>query len=62
MSDDLVTRREVADAIWNEFKDRWEGEKKFALRQIVKWVKNTPGGWDAGGSIPPRADGSGEDG
>jgi hypothetical protein len=54
-----------ADDIWAEFKDKWDGEKKFALRQITKWLreqKNTPGGWDAGGSCPPRADGSGEDG
>jgi hypothetical protein len=28
-----------ADAIWVEFKDKWEGEKKFALRQIVKFLK-----------------------
>ena len=28
-----------ADDIWAEFKDRWEGERKYALRQIVKWLK-----------------------
>ena len=50
-----------ANAIWAEFKDRWEGEKKFALRQIIRWLKNTPGG-EAEGECPPRADGSSEDG
>jgi len=29
-----------ADEIWAEFKDKWEGERKFALRQIVRWLKN----------------------
>ena len=29
----------VADAIWAEFKDRWEGEKKFALREVVKFLR-----------------------
>jgi hypothetical protein len=33
-----------ADDIWAEFKDKWDGERKFALRQIVRWLKNTPGG------------------
>ena len=28
-----------ADDIWAEFKDRWEGEKKFALREVVKYLK-----------------------
>jgi hypothetical protein len=32
-----------ADDIWAEFKDKWDGERKFALRQIVRWLKNTPG-------------------
>jgi hypothetical protein len=32
----------MADAIWAEFKDKWEGEKKYALRQIVKWLKKYP--------------------
>ena len=49
------------DSLWRAFK-HWEGERKYALRIIVKHLKNTPGGWDAGGSCPPRADGSGEDG
>lgn len=29
----------VADAIWAEFKDKFNGERKYALRQIVKWLK-----------------------
>ena len=28
-----------ADDIWAEFKDRFDGERKYALRQIVKWLK-----------------------
>jgi len=28
-----------ADDLWAEFKDRWEGEKKFALREVVKYLK-----------------------
>ena len=28
-----------ADAIWVEFKDKWEGEKKFALREVVKYLR-----------------------
>jgi Lar family restriction alleviation protein len=32
-----------ADDLWAEFKDKWDGERKFALRQIVRWLKNTPG-------------------
>ena len=33
-----------ADDLWAEFKDKWDGERKFALRQIVRWLKGTPGG------------------
>jgi hypothetical protein len=29
----------TAEAIWAEFKDKFEGERKYALRQIVKWLK-----------------------
>lgn len=29
----------VADAIWAEFKDKFEGERKFALRLIVRWLR-----------------------
>jgi hypothetical protein len=25
--------------LWAEFKDRWEGEKKFALREVVKYLR-----------------------
>ena len=32
-----------ADDIWEAHK-HWEGERKFALRQIVRWLKETPGG------------------
>jgi hypothetical protein len=32
-----------ADDIWEAHK-HWEGERKFALRQIVRWLKNTPSG------------------
>ena len=28
-----------ADDIWAEFKDKFDGERKYALRQIVKWLK-----------------------
>jgi hypothetical protein len=28
-----------ADDLWAEFKDRWEGEKKFALREAVKYLR-----------------------
>jgi len=27
----------IAHIIWTEHKD-WEGERKYALRQIVKWI------------------------
>ena len=27
----------IAHAVWAEHKD-WEGERKYALRQIVKWL------------------------
>ena len=36
----MYAHNNMADAIWNEFKDRWEGERKYALRQIVRWLKN----------------------
>jgi len=58
----MYARANMADAVWSEFKDRgWEGERKYALRQIVRWLKNTPGG-EAEGQCPRRADGSSEDG
>jgi hypothetical protein len=37
---------DTADAIWVEFKDKFEGEKKYALRQIVKWLKGEADGND----------------
>ena len=36
----VYARNNMADAIWNEFKDKWDGERKYALRQIVRWLKN----------------------
>jgi hypothetical protein len=29
----------LADTIWAEFKDKWDGEKKFALREVVKYLR-----------------------
>jgi hypothetical protein len=29
----------MADAIWAEFKDKWEGERKYALRKIVAFLR-----------------------
>jgi hypothetical protein len=34
----MSDRRQIADELWQAFK-HWEGERKFALRQIVKWLK-----------------------
>lgn len=56
----MTDRRQIADELWAAFKDGWTGEKKYALRIIVKHLKNTPGS-DAEGSCAPQADGSGED-
>ena len=28
-----------ADDIWAEFKDKFDGERKYALRQITKWLR-----------------------
>ena len=28
-----------ADDIWAKFKDRWDGERKYALRKIVKYLR-----------------------
>ena len=57
--EEMTDRRQIADELWEAFK-HWEGERKYALRIIVKWLKNTPGS-DAEGSCAPQADGSGED-
>ena len=56
----VTDRRQIADELWAAFKDQWRDEKKYALRIIVKHLKNTPGS-DAEGSCAPQADGSGED-
>ena len=42
----MSDRRQIADDIWAEFKDKWEGERKYALRQIVKWLKGEADGND----------------
>ena len=55
----MTDRRQIADELWEAFK-HWEGERKYALRIIVKWLKNTPD-TEAEGSCAPHADGSSED-
>jgi len=57
---ELEAKLAQQDSLWDAFKDRWTGERKYALRIIVKHLKNTPGS-DAEGSCAPQADGSGED-
>ena len=42
----MYARDSMADAIWAEFKDRWEGERKYALRQIVQWLREDRAGQD----------------
>ena len=32
----MTDRRQIADELWAAFKDKWDGEKKFALRAIKK--------------------------
>ena len=53
----MIDRHQIANELWQAFRGL-DGEKKFALRLIVKYLKNAPGGWDAGGSSRHRADGS----
>jgi hypothetical protein len=36
---EMTDRRQIADELWEAFKDKWYGEKKFALRVIVKHLK-----------------------
>jgi hypothetical protein len=36
---EMTDRRQIADELWAAFKDKWYGEKKFALRVIVKHLK-----------------------
>ena len=55
----MIDRHQIANELWQAFRG-WDGEKKFALRLIVKYLKNTPGS-NAEGSCAPQADGSGED-
>jgi hypothetical protein len=57
--EELEAKLTQQDSLWEAFK-HWEGERKYALRIIVKHLKNTPGS-DAEGSCAPQADGSGED-
>ena len=35
----MTDRRQIADELWAAFKDRWTGERKYALRIIVKHLK-----------------------
>ena len=35
----MTDRRQIADELWAAFKDRWTGERKYALRIIVKYLK-----------------------
>jgi hypothetical protein len=56
-------RDNMADAVWAEFKDKWEGERKYALRKVVAFLrgqKNTPGGGTPEAVSRHRADGSGD--
>ena len=52
----MTDRRQIADELWAAFK-HWDGERKFALRLIVKHIKNTPGGVAEGQSLRHQADG-----
>jgi hypothetical protein len=35
----MTDRHQIADELWHQFKDRWRGEKKFALREVVKHLR-----------------------
>ena len=37
--EEMTDRRQIADELWAAFKDRWTGERKYALRVIVKHLK-----------------------
>jgi len=54
----MSERRQIANEVWQAFK-HWDGEKKYALRRVVSWLKNTPG--EPGASDLPHADGLSED-
>lgn len=32
-------REAIAAEIWNQFKDRFQGERKFALRLVIKYLR-----------------------
>jgi hypothetical protein len=34
----MSDRRQIADELWETFRG-WEGEKKFALREVVKYLR-----------------------
>jgi hypothetical protein len=34
----VMDRRQIARQIWEAHK-HWDGEKKFALRMIIKWLE-----------------------
>jgi hypothetical protein len=34
----MTDRRQIALKIWEDHK-HWDGEKKFALRMIIKWLE-----------------------
>ncbi|HEY7802984.1 MAG TPA: hypothetical protein VIC30_00885 [Orrella sp.] len=36
--EEMTDRRQIADELWAAFK-HWEGERKYALRQIVKHLR-----------------------
>ena len=36
--EEMTDRRQIARQIWEAHK-HWDGEKKFALRMIIKWLE-----------------------
>ena len=36
--EEMTDRRQIADELWEAFR-HWDGEKKFALRMIIKWLE-----------------------
>ena len=52
--EEMTDRRQIADELWAAFK-HWEGERKYALRQIIKHIKKAPGD-EAEGSCATRAE------
>lgn len=51
---EMTERCQIADELWAAFK-HWEGERKYALRQIIKHIKKAPGD-EAEGSCATRAE------